>query len=86
MQTRRQLPDNVAELQAMLSAQFAAMERERHAFKQDIETLKFERDALKAGKINPRVSSRFALEQGSEAIAMLEERKAMGKVVVEMIG
>ncbi len=43
-------------------------------------------DLLKAGKINPRVSSRFALEQGSDAIAMLEDRKAMGKVVVEMIG
>lgn len=43
-------------------------------------------ELLKAGKINPRVSSRFALEQGSEAIAMLENRQAMGKVVVEMIG
>ncbi|MBA4354269.1 MAG: NADPH:quinone oxidoreductase, partial [Novosphingobium sp.] len=43
-------------------------------------------DLLKAGKINPRVSARFALDEGREAIAMLENRQAMGKVVVEMIG
>ena len=41
---------------------------------------------LKAGKINPRVSARFALAEGREAIAMLENRQALGKVVVEMIG
>lgn len=43
-------------------------------------------DLLKAGKINPRISSRFSLDEGSAAIAMLENRQAMGKVVVEMIG
>ncbi len=43
-------------------------------------------DLLKAGKINPRVSARFSLDEGSQAIAMLENRQAMGKVVVEMIG
>lgn len=41
---------------------------------------------LKAGKINPRVSQRFPLDEGREAIATLENRQAMGKVVVEMIG
>ncbi|MDT0508694.1 NADPH:quinone oxidoreductase family protein [Novosphingobium sp. MMS21-SN21R] len=41
---------------------------------------------LKAGKINPRVSQRFTLDEGREAIATLENRQAMGKVVVEMIG
>ncbi|MBD3730043.1 MAG: NADPH:quinone oxidoreductase family protein [Sphingomonadales bacterium] len=36
------------------------------------------------GKIAPRVSQTFALGQGGEAIAMLESRKAVGKLVVTM--
>ena len=39
---------------------------------------------LKAGKINPRVSQTFPLERGGEAIKLLEDRKAVGKVVVKM--
>lgn len=41
---------------------------------------------LEAGKITPRVSQRYTLDEGREAIALLENRQAMGKVVVEMIG
>ena len=41
-------------------------------------------DLLKAGKINPRVSARFPLARGGEAIQMLADRKAIGKVVVTM--
>ena len=41
-------------------------------------------ELLKAGKINPRVSARLPLERGGEAIAMLADRKAVGKVVVTM--
>ena len=41
-------------------------------------------DLLKAGKINPRVSATFPLERGGEAIALLESRAAIGKVVVTM--
>lgn len=41
-------------------------------------------DLLAAGKISPRVSARFPLERGAEAIAMLENRQALGKVVVTM--
>ncbi|MFX5207109.1 zinc-binding dehydrogenase, partial [Acinetobacter baumannii] len=41
-------------------------------------------DLLAAGKIAPRVSARFPLAQGGEAIAMLENRQALGKVVVTM--
>ena len=41
-------------------------------------------DLLKAGKINPRVSATFPLERGGEAIALLESRAAIGKVVVAM--
>jgi NADPH:quinone reductase-like Zn-dependent oxidoreductase len=41
-------------------------------------------DLLKAGKITPRVSARFPLERGGEAIAVLADRKAVGKVVVTM--
>lgn len=36
------------------------------------------------GKIRPRISARFPLEQAADAIRMLEERKALGKVVVTM--
>ncbi len=57
--------------------------REPAAFKAEVAELF---DLLKAGKINPRVSQRYTLEQGREAIALLENRQAMGKVVVEMIG
>lgn len=39
---------------------------------------------LKEGRINPRISARFPLERGGEAIAMLADRKAVGKVVVTM--
>jgi NADPH:quinone reductase-like Zn-dependent oxidoreductase len=39
---------------------------------------------LKAGKINPRVSAKFPLARGGEAIALLESRAAIGKVVVTM--
>lgn len=41
-------------------------------------------ELLKAGKINPRVSARFPLAEGGKAIAMLEDRQAVGKVVVTM--
>jgi NADPH:quinone reductase len=41
-------------------------------------------DLLKSGKINPKVSATFPLARGSEAITMLAERKAIGKVVVTM--
>jgi NADPH:quinone reductase-like Zn-dependent oxidoreductase len=35
-----------------------------------------------AGKVSPRISARFPLERGGEAIALLENRKAIGKVIV----
>jgi NADPH:quinone reductase len=39
---------------------------------------------LKDGRIAPRISLRYPLEQGAEAIAALENRQALGKIVVEM--
>ena len=42
-------------------------------------------ELLKDGKINPRVSARFPLAEGGKAIAMLEDRQAVGKVVVTMV-
>ena len=41
-------------------------------------------DLLRAGKINPRISAVFPLARGGEAIALLAQRKAIGKVVVTM--
>ncbi|MEJ1970707.1 MAG: NADPH:quinone oxidoreductase family protein [Rhizomicrobium sp.] len=36
------------------------------------------------GKLNPDVSAKFPLAEGGKAIRMLQDRKAMGKVVVTM--
>lgn len=41
-------------------------------------------DLLKARKINPEVSATFPLARGGEAIRMLADRKAIGKIVVTM--
>jgi len=41
-------------------------------------------DLLEAGKIAPRISQILPLERGAEAIALLADRKALGKVVVTM--
>ena len=55
--------------------------REPEKFKAEVAQLF---DMVKAGKIRPRVSARFPLAQGGDAIAMLENRLAVGKVVVTM--
>ena len=39
---------------------------------------------LEAGKINPRIKDKFKLEDSAKAIAHLAERKATGKVIVEI--
>ena len=41
-------------------------------------------DLLKNGKINPKISATFPLARGGEAIQLLADRKAIGKVVVTM--
>ena len=41
-------------------------------------------DLMKAGTIDPLVSETFPLERGGEAIAKLENRQAVGKLVVTM--
>lgn len=38
---------------------------------------------LREGRLRPLVSNRLPLERGAEALALLEERKATGKVVIE---
>ena len=39
---------------------------------------------LQDGRIAPRITARYPLERGAEAIASLESRQAVGKVVVEI--
>jgi NADPH:quinone reductase len=39
-------------------------------------------DLYSAGKIKPRISGTYPLERGGEAIAMLGDRLATGKLVV----
>jgi len=41
-------------------------------------------DLMKAGKIDPLISETFPLERGGEAIRKLENREAVGKLVVTM--
>jgi len=41
-------------------------------------------DLLLSGKIDPLISETFPLERGGEAIAKLESRQAVGKLVVKM--
>jgi NADPH2:quinone reductase len=36
------------------------------------------------GRIKPRISARFPLEQAADALRMLEERKATGKIVLDV--
>ena len=55
--------------------------REPVKFRQQVEEL-FE--LMKAGKIDPLVSETFPLERGGDAIAKLESRQAVGKLVVTM--
>jgi NADPH:quinone reductase-like Zn-dependent oxidoreductase len=55
--------------------------REPVKFRAQVEEL-FE--LMKAGKIDPLVSETFPLERGGDAIAKLESREAVGKLVVTM--
>ena len=36
------------------------------------------------GKINPEISDRFSLEESAAAIAYLKDRKAKGKVIIDV--
>lgn len=55
------------------------MERDPARFRQMVAELF---DFYKAGKVRPRVSERFPLARGAEAIQRVADRKAMGKLVV----
>ena len=55
--------------------------REPVKFRQQVEELF---DLMKAGKIDPLVSETFPLERAGDAIAKLENREAVGKLVVTM--
>jgi NADPH2:quinone reductase len=37
-----------------------------------------------AGRINPEISDRFSLEESAAAIAHLKDRKAKGKVIIDV--
>jgi NADPH2:quinone reductase len=41
-------------------------------------------DLYAAGKINPEISDRFSLENAAQAIAHLKDRKARGKVIIDV--
>jgi len=58
---------------------FTAREPER--FRAQVDELF---DLLKTGRIDPLISETFPLERGGEAIAKLENRQAVGKLVVTM--
>lgn len=56
-------------------------QREPARFKEEVTTLFA---MLQAGQIAPRIYARYPLERGAEAIASLENRQAVGKVVVQI--
>ena len=41
-------------------------------------------DLYTTGKINPKISDRFSLEESAAAIAHLKDRKAKGKVIIDV--
>jgi NADPH2:quinone reductase len=41
-------------------------------------------DMWQAGTIRPAVSTRFALDEGAQALRVLESRQALGKLVVDV--
>ncbi len=41
-------------------------------------------DLYAKGRIRPRISARFALEQAGEALELMQARRVLGKVVIEM--
>jgi NADPH2:quinone reductase len=43
-------------------------------------------DWYRAGKVRPHIGHRFPLDQGADAVRVVTERRAMGKVVVEVAG
>ena len=55
--------------------------REPEAFARNTQTLI---DWAVAGKVKPHVSARFPLAKGPEAIRVLAERQALGKILVEL--
>lgn len=59
----------------------AFMEREPVRFAAQVAELF---DLVQAGRIAPRISARYPLVRAAEAIALLENRQATGKVVVTM--
>ncbi len=40
-------------------------------------------DLYEAGKLKPRVTSRYSLEDGAKALVEIETRQAMGKIIIE---
>ena len=59
----------------------AFTERDPQRFEAEVAELL---DLLVQGKIGPRISQTLPLERGGEAIALLADRKALGKVVVRI--
>jgi len=59
----------------------AAVARDPAGYRQDVAEL-FELYA--AGAIRPHITARYPLERAAEALSLLADRKAMGKVVVTM--
>ena len=67
------------QLIGVLTGTFASQEPE--AYRDNVDELL---QLYRAGKIKPFISERFPLERGSEALARLAARHAMGKILVTM--
>jgi NADPH2:quinone reductase len=61
----------------------AYVQREPAAFGRQVAALT---DLYLAGSIRPKISARFPLERAGEAIRLIGERRALGKIVVTIGG
>ena len=43
-------------------------------------------DAYRRGALRPRIDSRFSLDEAADALRRVRDRRAMGKVIVEVSG
>ena len=80
MQTRRQLPDNIDELKALLSVQRAAvdaLESEREAIKFERDAIETEREALKAERVEFKLSKLNDSEEIKRLNLLLAKYKRM---------
>ncbi len=78
-----QLPSNLALIKGFSLVGVRAGEYSRHYPEKGRQNLAAIDELLEQGKLRPHICARFGLEQATNALKMLQTRKAIGKVIVE---